>query len=506
MADAPEVGESDPQEPERLQPEQSPPDPLAPLHLDARQIFAHALDACRIDRILRERVRCDGTTLEVQHSPHLNRDDRPLRIPLEGYSRIFIIAIGKAAIPLTEGLLGILPRRPRIRGICAAPSRPAKRDWRIRYYAGGHPLPNQHSFRAARQALRLLRRATDKTLVLYLISGGGSTLFDLPLDAKITLSETRAFHQALVSSGATIAEINTLRKHFSAVKGGRLALAARAATKLTLQIIDVPPQHSSTVASGPTLEDPSTVEDCRNLLARHHLLHNFPPAVRRFFSRPDLPETPGDKAELERRAEDYAAAKAAGLRSLSRTYIGGNDPLGSNWVVPLLSNRDLVYAARQHATALGYHVVVDNACDDWPYDQAARYLVERLIELRSQHPGQKLCLLSGGEVTVVSDRTPGTGGRNQQFTLACALLLEERLPSEPVVCLSAGSDGVDGNSQAAGAVVDPTTARRARGLGFDPAAALAAFDSGPLLGALGNSVLTGPTGNNLRDIRILLSA
>jgi glycerate 2-kinase len=495
MADA-----SDLPEPERTQ-----TDPLTSLHHQARQVFAHALDSCRVDRVLHQRVRCDGTTLEVQHSAYLNRDDRPLRIPLEGYRKILIIAIGKAAIPLTEGLLSILPRRPRIRGICAAPSRPAKRDWRIRYYAGGHPLPNRDSFRAARQALRLLRRATDKTLVLYLISGGGSTLFDLPLDPQITLADTIGFHQALVNSGATIAEINTLRKHFSAVKGGRLALAARAATKLTLQIIDVPLQHASTVASGPTLIDPSTVEDCRHLLARHDLLGKFPSAVRRFFSRPDLPETPGDKAELKRRAEEFAAAKAAGLRSFTRAYVD-DAPLGINWLVPMLSNRDLVHAARQHAATLGYHVVLDNACDDWPYDQAARYLVERLIELRSQHPGQKLCLLSGGEVTVTIDRAPGTGGRNQHFVLACALLLEERLPSAPVACLSAGSDGVDGNSQAAGAIVDPTTALRARALGLDPAGALADFDSGPLLTALGNAITTGPTGNNLRDLRIFLSA
>jgi glycerate 2-kinase len=492
-------------EPERTQPAQTHKAPLTSLHHEARQIFAHALDSCGVEHVLRQRIRCDGTTLEVQHSPYLHRDDRPLRIPLEDYRRILIIAIGKAAIPLTEGLLALLPRRPRIRGICAAPSRPAKRDWRIRYYAGGHPLPNRDSFGAARQALRLLRRATDKTLVLYLVSGGGSTLFDLPLDPQITISDTIAFHQALVNSGASIAEINTLRKHFSAVKGGRLALAARAATKLTLQIIDVPLEHSSTVASGPTLEDPSTVEDCRQLLERHHLLEMFPPAVRRFFSRSDLPETPGDKAELKRRAEAYAAAKAAGLRSFVHTYVG-DDPLGTNWLVPLLSNRDMVHAARQHAATLGYHVVVDNACDDWPYDRAARYLVERLLELRTQHPGQKICLLSGGEVTVTVHRAPGTGGRNQHFALACALLLAERLPSEPVVCLSAGSDGVDGNSLSAGAIVDPTTASRARAINLDPARMLAAFDSSPLLSALGDTLTTGPTGNNLRDLRIILSA
>jgi hydroxypyruvate reductase len=149
---------------------------------------------------------------------------------------------------------------------------------------------------------------------------------------------------------------------------------------------------------------------------------------------------------------------------------------------------------------------VDNGCDDWPYDKAAGYLVDRLIELRRQHPGRKLCLLSGGEVTVRIDRTPGSGGRNQQFAIACALLFEQRLPCEPVVCLSAGSDGADGNSPAAGAIADPTTFARAQSLGFDPEAAIAAFDACPLITALGDTLLTGPTGNNLRDLRVLLSA
>ena len=129
-----------------------------------------------------------------------------------------------------------------------------------------------------------------------------------------------------------------------------------------------------------------------------------------------------------------------------------------------------------------------------------------MIELRRRHPGRKFCLLSGGEVTVRIDRAPGTGGRNQQFALACALLFEQHLHGESVVCLSAGSDGADGNSPAAGAIVDPATVARAQALGFDPQAALAAFDSYPLFTALGDTLVTGPTGNNLRDLRVLLSA
>ena len=461
------------------------------LRKDARAIFAHALESCRIDRVFGERVRYEGATLVVEHSPLIQPPIPAIRIDLSSYRKTLIIALGKAAVPMTESLLGILPPKLRVRGICSAPAKPARRDWRIRYYAGGHPLPNQDSFRAARTALRLLRRASENTFVIYLISGGGSTLFDLPLDPDISLADTIAFHEALIASGATLAEVNTLRKHFSAVKGGRLATAAPQAAKLTLQVVDVPWQHADAVASGPTLADSSTIDDCRKLLDRYGLLEKFPPSVRRFFTQSNLPETPGDKAALKRNAEQAPKADA------------GRD---ANWLATLLSESDLLRAAQEKAASLGYEIAVDNGSDDWPYEKAAPYLVDRVIELRGRHPGRKLCLLSGGEVTVRIDRTPGIGGRNQQFALTCALLFEQRLPGEPVVCLSAGSDGADGNSPAAGAIADPTTVARAQALGFDPQAALAAFDSYPLFTALGDTLLTGPTGNNLRDLRILLSA
>lgn len=458
-------------------------DQLAAFHRDARELFTHALDACRIERVLPQRIRLEATTLVIERS---TTSEPSIRIPLDACDQILIIAIGKAAIPLTAGLLAVLPSHAPVHGLCAAPSLPAEPDPRILYYAGGHPLPNQDSFRSARSALDLLRRATDKTLVLYLISGGGSTLFDLPLDPHISLADTIAFHQALVHSGATIAEINILRKHFSAVKGGRLAQAAGSATRVTIQLLDVPAAYADSVASGPTLPDRSSVADCRQLLARYRLLPAFPESVRRFFSRPDLPETP----KHEPPGENVSA--------------GGRPPASP--AVTLLSNDDLLEAARQHALHRGYQVIIDNHCDDWPSEEAARYLLTRLLTLRGQHPGQKLCLLSGGEVTVTIDRTAGIGGRNQHFALACALLLHERAPNQPIVCLSAGSDGIDGNSDSAGAIVDPTTALRARALGLDPAHALATFDSGRLLSKLRANLATGPTGNNLRDLRIFLSA
>jgi hydroxypyruvate reductase len=154
------------------------------------------------------------------------------------------------------------------------------------------------------------------------------------------------------------------------------------------------------------------------------------------------------------------------------------------------------------AQKAGFFVAVDNSCDDWDYAEAARYLLERFHALRAVHP--RLCLISVGEVTVKLDKRPGAGGRNQQFVMACALELEQYL-GQRLTVFSAGSDGIDGNSSAAGAIADPTTVARAHAFGFHLKASLAAFNACPMFTALGDAVVTGPTGHNLRDLRLLLA-
>jgi hydroxypyruvate reductase len=168
----------------------------------------------------------------------------------------------------------------------------------------------------------------------------------------------------------------------------------------------------------------------------------------------------------------------------------------------LLSGHDLVENARVLAEKAGYFVAVDNSCDDWDYADAARYLLGRFHALRATHP--RMCLISGGEVTVKMDRTPGAGGRNQQFVMACALDLENH-PGERLTVFSAGSDGIDGNTRSAGAIADPTTVARAHTFGFHLKSSLAAFDACPMFTALGDAVVTGPTGHNLRDLRLLIA-
>lgn len=451
---------------------------LEQLHATARDIFSHAVEACDIAQAFDRHLHFEGKTLVRHPSPRLPSVSQPL----DRYKNIYVIALGKAALSMLDTLLARLPEKMHIRGVCSAPEIPKKRNRRIRYFAGGHPLPNEHSFAAARAALELLKRAKKDTFIFFLISGGGSAMMELPNDRRVSLDDTIAFHETLVASGATITEVNTVRKYFSAIKGGRLALAAPEAGKLSLLLADVPLKDLAAVASSPTLPDYSTPAECAEILDRFHLPEKFPPAVREYFSnlrRQNLsaPPLPRDKQSVARAFEDAQFDT-------------------------LLSNHDFVNAARDYAQSLGYKVVIDNSCDDWDYADAARYLLARFHELRKEH--SRLCLLSSGEVTVQLSDHPGCGGRNQQFALYAALDLAH-YEGEPLVVLSAGSDGIDGNSPAAGAIADTTTIARARSYSFDPETTLARFDACTLFTALGDTIVLGPTGNNLRDLRILIA-
>jgi hydroxypyruvate reductase len=470
---------------------------LENLHATATEIFKGALAACSIESAFDRRLRFEGNVLH-----RLMPDGSgPDTIDLSRYKRVFVIALGKAAGPMVEVLLERMKRRKGLRGICCSSVVPKKRNWRFRYFEGGHPLPNEDSFAAARATLAMLKKAKKDTLVFFLISGGGSALFDLPIDSAITLDDTRAFHQALLASGAPIDQINTLRKHFSQVKGGRLAMAAPDAQKISLLLPDVPLRSLDALSSGPTSPDHSTVEDVRAIIAKYSLSEKFPAAVRQFFEREDMPESPGNKKQRPRLPK-IAEAVLARRITAAATMKDEDDAFRDSVFEILLSSHDLVENARAVAEKAGYFVAVDNSCDDWDYSDAARYLLEQFHTLRSAHP--RLCLVSAGEVTVTLNRTPGAGGRNQQLALACALDLA-KYPGEALTVLSAGTDGIDGNTQSAGAIADPTTVARAKAFGFDPAQSLAEFNACPLFTAIGDSVVTGPTGHNLRDLRLLIS-
>ena len=473
---------------------------LDTLHTTATKIFTDAVAACNIASAFDRRLRFEGDTLHRL----LPDGSGPATIKLSCYKRIFVIALGKAAGHMLDTLLDRMTRRQGLRGICCSGQLPKDRNWRIRYFEGGHPLPNEDSFAAARATLALLRKAKKDTLIFFLISGGGSAMFDLPLDPQITLEETIEFHKLLLGSGAPIGEINTLRKHFSAVKGGRLAMAAPEAAKVSLLVPDVPLRSLDALSSGPTSPDHSTVAEVRELLAKYDLNAKLPSSIRSFFEREDLPESPGNKGWRPTFFPRIGKAEATPARRVTAAAsMSGEDPAFRDSVFEiLLSSHDLVENARALAQKAGYYVAVDNSCDDWDYAAAARYLLDLFHTLRAKH--KRLCLISVGEVTVTLDRTPGAGGRNQQFVMACALELE-KYQGERLTVFSAGSDGIDGNTQAAGAIADPTTVARAHAFGFHLKASLAAFNACPMFTALGDSVVTGPTGQNLRDLRLLIA-
>jgi glycerate 2-kinase len=280
-----------------------------------------------------------------------------------------------------------------------------------------------------------------------------------------------ATYKALVNSGAPIAQINAVRKHLSAVKGGRMAQAANGAQQVSIMVSDVPENALDSLSSGPTMPDSSTVEDCYRIAHEHNMLRNFPTSVRELFERRALDETP--------KQDDAAFVR-------------------SRWW-KVLSNETAEKAAAAAAARHGFAVEIDHSCDDWDYARAADYLLGRLRTLR--RGVAKACIISGGEVTVKVPANAGAGGRNQHFALYCA----QKIAGENIAVLSAGTDGIDGTSPAAGAVADGTTQERAQKAGLDVAAHFNGFNSFPLFEKLGDAIQTGPTGNNVRDLRILLA-
>src|SRR5580658_3834529 len=424
----------------------------------ARAIFLRALADASIEKGFARHVHCERGILRVCDDLY----------DLHSYSRVLVISLGKAGHTMVEALA--LQAGESLEGIVASSVSPGEQLRGFRYFRGGHPTPNAESIQAATAMLRAVNAQAASALVIFLVSGGGSSIVEKPSDDEISLDDLVATYRALVHSGAPIAEINAVRKHLSAVKGGRLAQAAFPAQQVSLLVSDVPDGTPDALASGPTMPDSTSVDDCYRIAEKYELLRQFPVSTRELFERHALDETP--------KSDDPAFVRARW------------------WTV--LSNQSAIEEASVAAERAGFIVHVDNSCDDWDYEQAADYLLQRVRELRKQFSA--VCLISGGEVTV-KVTNGGVGGRNQQFALACA----EKIAGENLTVLSAGTDGVDGNSPAAGAIADGTTLERARGRGLAVRGALEAFDAYPFFKALGDSIETGPTGNNLRDLRIILA-
>lgn len=441
-------------------PLQSPENSVAmEMRRRAREIFDCALVECDIAKAFARSIRHDNGRLFIGDQGY----------DLSAFEQLAVVSIGKAGHTMASALCDILLSD--VTGIVVCTTKPPSPVSGLQYFYGGHPLPNMDSLRAGAAIIEFLHRLPERSLVLFLISGGASAVAEFPISPDLTLSDVVETYRVLVHSGAPITEINAIRKHLSAIKGGRMAQAAPAGTRVSLLVSDVPDHAIDALASGPTMPDSSTVADCYTIAARYGMLRRFPERVRAIFEANQLQETP--------KADDPAFAQ--------------------NRYVTLLSNQTAVLAASARARACGFAVEIDNSCDDWDYGRSADYLLQRLHGLRES--ASPVCLLSGGEVTVKVSENSGVGGRNQQFALYCA----EKIAGDTIAVLSAGTDGVDGNSPAAGALVDGTTVSRARQRGLDTETALARFDAFPLLESVGDAIVIGPTGNNVRDLRILLA-
>jgi len=428
----------------------------------ARQIFRDTLAGIDISAALARRLNRHGSVIQAGGAP------LDLR---HGVREIVAISIGKAAFALAEGLTTVLSPDFRSAGILVVPAAPPRSLDGWKTFVAGHPVPNAESFRAGRAILKLLRDCGGETLIFFLLSGGGSSLCELPLDAEISLDDFVKLHHALVTCGAPIGEINAIRKHLSAVKGGRLAAAAPAAMKLTFGVTDVPEGQESALASGPTLPDPTTVEDAERIARKYRLLEQLPAILRAKFDQHTLGETP--------KAGDPAFARAK--------------------FELLLGRRDLFHHAHVATEAAGFFTVCDNSTDGWPVEKAAQHLLAQLEAMARSRAGQPVALIANGEVSSpVTGK--GTGGRNSAFALACA----EKISGREITAFSAGTDGIDGNSPAAGAVADGSTLARAHAAGMDAQDFFRRSDAFTFFDRLGDAILTGPTGNNLRDLRILL--
>ena len=393
----------------------------------------------------------------------------PVFPPLRPPNRTLVIAIGKAAAEmaaiagerLSGSVSGLIVTREG-HGMEAG-----QRDPRFELIEAGHPLPDAQSMAAAQAALEQASALEPGDRLLMLVSGGGSALMALPAGG-VSLADKQAVTQSLLQSGAMISEINCVRKHLSRIKGGRLAVAAAPATVQTFIISDVPGDDPSFVASGPTVADPTTLADARDIVERY--------AIRAPKSVMDALHAP---------ANETPSPDALGLA-------------GSE-VRILACARDALIASAKLAESLGYQVI-----DLGDRLQAeARYLGTGHASLarRLAGDGQRRVILSGGETTVRVTNAQGRGGRNLEYLLGLAIALDGAPNIHAIAC---DTDGIDGTENNAGGIIGPDTLRRAAALGLDPHQALRDNQTYLFFKALGDLVVTGPTRTNVNDFRAIL--
>jgi glycerate 2-kinase len=392
----------------------------------------------------------------------------PRFMPAPPKGRTIVIGAGKASAAMAQAFEKNWAHP--VEGLVVTRAGHAVPCEKIEIVEASHPVPDSRGLQAAERILKMVQGLTKDDLVVALISGGGSALLSLPVEG-VTPEEKRAVNKALLASGAPIGEMNCVRKHLSRIKGGRLAVAAAPARMVTLAISDVPGDDLASVASGPTVPDPTTFEDARTIVKKYDL--QLPASVMAHLKAAhDETPKPGNK--------NFANTEAHCIAS------------------PQMS----LMAAAEVARKAGYKpIILGDALEGEARDVGTVLAGIALQAVRFGQPAKSPCaIISGGETTVTV-RGNGTGGRNVELLLSMALKLHGHAD---IHALAADTDGIDGGAEVAGALINPATLARARSLGLDPAAMLANNDAHSFFAKLRDQLITGPTLTNVNDFRVML--
>ncbi len=435
------------------------------LRQDAIAIFEHGIKAVDPANAIKRNLALEDNRLFIEGKIY----------DLSDYENIFIVGMGKASAAMAKALEDLLGNRIKagIVNVKYGHTVPLKI---VRANEAGHPVPDQAGLAGTHQILQLLRQTGEKDLVFCLISGGGSALLPCPADG-ITLGEKQRLTQALLHCGATIHEINSLRKQISKVKGGRLARLVYPSTLISLILSDVIGDNLDSIASGPTVPDQTTFADCFNILERHKIHGEIPGSILEYVEK-------GGRGEFEEtpKADDPIFERTQNV------IIGSND--------------QALWAAKEKADDLGYNTLILSSFIEGETTEVAKVHAAIAKEiLRTGNPvGRPACVVSGGETTV-KIKGRGMGGRNQEFALAAAISIDGL---DEVAILSAGTDGTDGPTEAAGAIADGSTIRRSEELGMIAEEYLRENNSYNFFNPLKDLVITGPTNTNVMDLRIIM--
>ena len=437
---------------------------LEQLRSDAAAIFTAAVEAVDPANAVMRHARENGNVLEIAGRTY----------SLADFRRVFVIGAGKAAVPMAQAMEALLGEWLS-GGIVVTKYGQALPLQKIRVIEAAHPIPDLAGLEGARQLAGIARQATVHELIFFLVSGGASALLPYPIDG-LTLAEKQTVTLLLLRSGATIRETNAGRRHLSQIKGGKLARMAYPAQAVTLILSDVIGDRLENIGSGPTAPDPSRYADCLEIIRKYHLQESIPAAALTILER-------GSRGEIAEtvKVDDLVFAK------VQNVIVG--------------SNRLATEAARSYAESLGYRATILSNSLEGESREVARRHAATLKKVLTEPVPVPRCFISGGETTVTV-RGDGKGGRNQEFALAAAI---EIAGIDGAVVLSAGTDGIDGPTDAAGAIVDGVTVRRGRLTGYDAAEFLLRNNAYNYLNATGDLLITGPTHTNVMDIQVMLA-